>query len=349
MLATLVVLLAIWVKGGPVPSQDVTVLDWVVRWDFPLLEDSSSVLSALTSRNGWAILSAAAIGLLWLLGATRAAVGFAIIAAVVGIVAFGSNFTLGEIVGRFRPLVESSEASFPSGHVLGSTVMFDIVAWLAVYYRLSNKVLIPFLGLLLALTLAVGFSRIFEQAHWPSDVAAGYLLGGLGLLLFWPFIVYFQRISWLASPKQAAELDIVDCESCRIESSIASTVVLDPEQGAATKVYQPPGVVRVIYWLAFQARFPYEHNRAALDAATYRRKIASALTVHRFGKDLVAPVTAVNRGYGPCSFVTEFVPGKRPKTTRRQGSSSGRSSRPSRRRGFPCGRSIQGIPMHTRI
>ncbi len=88
-------------------------------------------------------------------------------------------------------------------------------------------------------------------------------------------------------------------------------MILDPERGTATKIYRPPGLVRLLYWLAFQARFPYEHNRAALDASVYRRKIASALTIHRFGKDLVAQVKAVNCMYWGCDFVTEFIPGEK--------------------------------------
>ena len=91
--------------------------------------------------------------------------------------------------------------------------------------------------------------------------------------------------------------------------SIASLVVLDPQQGTATKVYRPPLVVRLIYWLAFQARFPYNSNRQALVAGQFRREIASKLTTFRFGKDLVAPVIAINRVQGEFNFVTEYVPG----------------------------------------
>ena len=87
--------------------------------------------------------------------------------------------------------------------------------------------------------------------------------------------------------------------------------MLDPERGTATKTYNPPGVVRLLYWLAFQARFPYEYNQASLDAAMYRRKIASALTTHRFGKDLVAGTTAADCDLGECTFVTEFIPGEK--------------------------------------
>ena len=106
---------------------------------------------------------------------------------------------------------------------------------------------------------------------------------------------------------------MVACLGCRIEGSIASVVVLNPESGTATKVYRPPAVVRLLYWLAFQAKFPYQGNSIALQAAAYRRKIASLLTIHRFGKDLVAPVTAVNCIGGVWSLVTEYVPEEKAK------------------------------------
>ena len=123
-------------------------------------------------------------------------------------------------------------------------MLFGIAAWLAIHHRLKKAILIPLLIILLALTLAVGFSRIFEQAHWPSDVAGGYLLGGFWILVLSASLVRLQRVSWLSSPKQAPELDALSCEACRVEKSIASTVILNPDEGTATKVYRPPGVVR---------------------------------------------------------------------------------------------------------
>ncbi len=308
-LASLIVLLTIAVSDGAVPSQDQTVLDWVVDRDAPFVGGSSEVISALTKGRVAAALSAIAIVFLWLLGMTRVALAFAFVGVVVGSVSLGADSTIGEIVGRSRPLDASSDSSYPSGHVFGSTVIFGFWGFLAVYYRFKKKLLIPLLGSLIPLILAGGFSRMFEQAHWPSDVAGGYLLAAFWLLLLIPLFAYFQRITWLSSPKQASELAVLDCETCRLASSIASTVVLNPEEGTATKIYKPPGLVKLLYWVAFQAKFPYEHNRAALDAATYRRKIGSALTLHRFGKDLVAHVSAVNCMLGPCEFVTELVSG----------------------------------------
>ena len=65
-----------------------------------------------------------------------------------------------------------------------------------------------------------------------------------------------------------------DCADCRTERSIASVVRLNPVQGTATKAYQPPLLVRILYWLAFQAKFPYVSNGIALQAGDYRRKVA---------------------------------------------------------------------------
>ena len=61
--------------------------------------------------------------------------------------------------------------------------------------------------------------------------------------------------------------------------------------------------------MAFQAPFPYEYNLAALQASSYRRKIAGLLTRHRFGKDLVAPVNGINFTGGRANLVTEYIPG----------------------------------------
>ncbi len=78
---------------------------------------------------------------------------------------------------------------------------------------MKKKILIPLLSLGLAFILAVGFSRMFEQAHWPSDVAGGYLLGGLWLLVLIPVFVYSQKVSWLTSAKQTVDLTTLACDT----------------------------------------------------------------------------------------------------------------------------------------
>jgi undecaprenyl-diphosphatase len=85
------------------------------------------------------------------------------------------------LVDRPRPHVDHPIAtamgkSFPSGHALSSTVCYGAVllAFLPVVPRRWRHVTV---GLVAALVLAIGTSRLFLGVHFLSDVLAGYVLG----------------------------------------------------------------------------------------------------------------------------------------------------------------------------
>ena len=311
-LAILTALLTVAIKNNPFPAQDLSVLNWVSSWEFPGLSAFFGAISFLTNNAPGIALGLAGVIFFWLKGLKREAFAFAVIGGILGVVALFGDYILGEWVGRIRPdAAISSHVSFPSGHVFGSTVLFGFWIFLAFHYRLKMRLLVPLVGFLAFFILATGPARIHEQAHWPSDVAAGYLLGALWLLLLIPLFLKLQRLPSIFSAKNTAEVAALVVDGVRIEGSIASTIVLDPQRGTATKIYQPPALVRFLYWAAFQAKFPYENNNAALEAGAHRRKIASLLTLHRFGKDLVAPVIEIGQLNGKATFVTEFIPGEK--------------------------------------
>ncbi|MCH8298430.1 MAG: phosphatase PAP2 family protein, partial [Chloroflexi bacterium] len=311
-LATLLALLTKAIMDNPTPSQDIRVLDWVAGWDLRGLTTFFDVVSFVTGPEPGIIYGLLGVTFLLLLGKTRPAIVFTVVGVTIGLVAILGDFTLGEIVDRGRPLAGSDNPTpaFPSGHVFGSTVFFGFMGFLAVYYQMKRKLLLPMLAVFAIIIVLVGPARVHGQAHFPSDVAAGYLLAAIWLLVIIPIFMYVRGTRWMSAWKNRENPAVVACESCMVASSIASVVVLDPEEGTATKVYVPPPLVRILYWIAFQAKFPYETNAAALQSGKYRRQIASLLTTHRFGKDLVAPVTTIDCTHGNCSFVTEFIPGE---------------------------------------
>jgi len=105
-------------------------------------------------------------------------------------------------------------------------------------------------------------------------------------------------------------------QTVQVIESLASRVYLDRAACTATKVYAPGLLVKLLYWLAFQAPFPYERNEYALAAAERRRKLAGLLTQHWYGQDLVAPLLEISCRDDGCILVSQLIEGTAPRDKR---------------------------------
>ncbi len=114
-------------------------------------------------------------------------------------------------------------------------------------------------------------------------------------------------------PRRSKQVE-PEIEGVTMAGSIASKVYLDWNAGTATKEYYPPLPIRALYRLAFQAPFPYQGRRDALEAAAAKRKIAGLLTKHRFGYDMVAAFYGIRESENGYSFETELIQGSEPKS-----------------------------------
>lgn len=88
--------------------------------------------------------------------------------------------TLKTFIYSLRPLnrlVLETDNSFPSGHVTSTVVFLGLLAFFA--WQTWNCKIVKAVSsvLLAAVALFVGFTRIYLNVHWLSDVLAGYLLG----------------------------------------------------------------------------------------------------------------------------------------------------------------------------
>ncbi|MBI2452215.1 phosphatase PAP2 family protein [Candidatus Pacearchaeota archaeon] len=102
------------------------------------------------------------------------------------------------IIHRTRPenaLIEVSGYSFPSGHATMAIIFFSLLLY-SFKDEIKNRVIKNFfIALNISFFLLSGFSRIYLNVHWFSDILAGFSLG-----LFWLtlLILVFKTITSLS-------------------------------------------------------------------------------------------------------------------------------------------------------
>ena len=109
--------------------------------------------------------------------------------AAAGILPAVVNLGLKELSARPRPdaalaLVEETGYAFPSGHAVFAAAFYGALIYLLGQWDSFARrpaLLWAVRGVLALLILAVGASRVYLGAHWPSDVIGGFLFGGLCL------------------------------------------------------------------------------------------------------------------------------------------------------------------------
>ncbi len=101
------------------------------------------------------------------------------------------------LVDRARPDIVTHLAlevspSFPSGHAMMSMITYVTFAAL-IGWNIKHKAARVFLvSAAVALSLAIGLSRLYVGVHWPTDVLAGWCLG-LAWLAIWGLVVLARR------------------------------------------------------------------------------------------------------------------------------------------------------------
>ena len=103
-------------------------------------------------------------------------------------VELAAYLTITYLVGRPRPSVDAtasfpSTPSFPSGHVAAAVVLYGAMAIVVWSLDSSRSLRAGAVVVAVVIPSLVGVSRVYEGLHYPSDVAAGAVLGACCLMV----------------------------------------------------------------------------------------------------------------------------------------------------------------------
>ncbi len=175
-----------WLSGEVLEREsftfDTAILLWLHQWANPRLDAVMLTLTKLGNPEVVLLITPISLILLWWKGKQKEAKMLTI--ACLGAVILNQGLKLG--FTRPRPvlwhrLISEVTFSFPSGHALGSLVLYGFLAYILALQLPKYSSLIY--GLATGLIASIGLSRIYLGVHWPTDILAGYSIGFLWLMI----------------------------------------------------------------------------------------------------------------------------------------------------------------------
>jgi membrane-associated phospholipid phosphatase len=127
---------------------------------------------------------------------------FSIRIASVAISSLALMFLLKYLFRRKRPLYPLQKAkglSFPSGHAIMGVTFYGLLIHIISQTVKDRKIKLAAIISLIALIQMVGISRVYLRVHYASDIAVGYITGGLWLLISLDVLKQLEKYDLLQS------------------------------------------------------------------------------------------------------------------------------------------------------
>jgi membrane-associated phospholipid phosphatase len=113
--------------------------------------------------------------------------GFSIRIVTIALSSLVLMFLLKHLFQRMRPLSPLLKAarglSFPSGHAIMAVTFYGLLIYILQHTIRVDEIKYLVTALLTILIASIGYSRVYLRVHYASDVAAGFIIGFLWLII----------------------------------------------------------------------------------------------------------------------------------------------------------------------
>ncbi len=169
---------------------DNAVRAWIIAHQHPAAASFFYWVSKIGSVGPMEICALLAATYLWYRG-RRYGAASVLVAPVFAVTAYE---LMKKAYGRSRPAglgrVFESDPSFPSGHSTATVAVCCTVAYVFVQEGLVRRG--PAIALAIGVPLLVGFSRVYLDVHWATDVLGGWSGGLLIAAMSWALYRRYQ-------------------------------------------------------------------------------------------------------------------------------------------------------------
>jgi undecaprenyl-diphosphatase len=182
-------------KSPLLQKVDTRVHDWAVAKRYTSATSFFDVMTTIGGPVGVGVIG----GIVFIVLLVRKRFRWAMYLAFTAAGGGALDWELKRYFARARPAVaqmlkRASGYSFPSGHAMGSTVVFGALAYLVLRARIPWRWKAAALALATTLVIGVSLSRVYLGVHWISDVGAGVSAGLLWLTMTTVAYETFRRI-----------------------------------------------------------------------------------------------------------------------------------------------------------
>ena len=157
---------------------DKAILLWIHQFANPILDKIMLNVTRLGNPSTVVAITLVTLAILWWRRYYQEAKIFLLNCLGGAVLSYGLKLAFSKPRPQlWQLLISETSYSYPSGHALGSMVLYGFLAYLlGDRFPQYAKVFYLIAAILIA---AIGLSRLYLGVHWPTDIIAGYGVGFL--------------------------------------------------------------------------------------------------------------------------------------------------------------------------